>query len=196
MPYCSCMRSVCFSLLAALCAVGASAQSIFTVVQTPNGHHGVSNNGLQAVAASSPSDIWAVGQTAIHYDGAHWTAFTTPMINGDNTSYLDGVVDISPTEAWAAGIVGVGTGTPNQIIERWDGTAWSVYPGPAFTSSEQPAIYGMTGLSSTNIWAVGSLLYENAYLYELFEHWDGHGPRQHGGGGEGESGRRRRCHLY
>ena len=114
------------------------------MVPTPNGHHGPTNNALQAVAASSPSDIWAVGQTAIHFDGTQWTAFATPEINGDNTSYLDGVVDISPTEAWAAGIVGIGTATPNQVIEHWNGTAWSVFQGPTFTASDQPAIYGMT----------------------------------------------------
>src|ERR1022692_3919826 len=149
------------------------AQSIFTVVPTPNGHHGTTNNALQAVSASSPSDIWAVGQTTIHFDGTGWTAFPAPMINGDNTSYLDGVVDISPTEAWAGGIVGIGTATPGQVIERWDGTAWRVFPGPTFSSGDQPEIYGMTGVSATDIWAVGALLANNQTLYALFEHWDG-----------------------
>jgi hypothetical protein len=151
----------------------AHAQSIFQVVPTPNGHHGVRNNSLQAVAASSPSDIWAVGQTAIHFDGTSWTAFATPTIAGDNTSYLDGVVDISPTEAWAAGNVGIGTASPNQVIERWDGTAWSLYPGPVFGAGRQPSIYGMAGASATNIWAVGALLVDNEYLEALYEHWDG-----------------------
>jgi hypothetical protein len=149
------------------------AQSIFQVQPTPNGHHGPLNNGLLAAAASSPSDIWAVGQTAIHFDGTQWSAFATPTIAGDNTSYLDGVVDISPTEAWAAGIVGIGTASPNQVIERWDGTQWSVFPGPSFSSEDQPSIYGMTAISSTDIWAVGSLLVDNADLTALFEHWDG-----------------------
>jgi hypothetical protein len=151
----------------------APAQSIFTVVPTPNGHHGTTNNALQAVSASSPSDVWAVGQTAIHYDGTEWTAFATPMIHGDNTSYLDGVVDISPTEAWAAGIIGIGTANPNQIIEQWNGTAWSVYPGPTFPAGYQPAIYGMTATSGTDVWAVGSLLVDAEALYALYEHWDG-----------------------
>jgi hypothetical protein len=149
------------------------AQSIFQVAPTPNGHHGPTNNGLQAVAASSPSDIWAVGQTAIHFDGTQWTAFATPMIHGDNTSYLDGVVDFSPTDAWAAGIVGIGTATPGQVIEHWDGAAWSVAGGPTFSSGEQPAIYGMTAVNANDIWAVGTLLVDNEILEALFEHWDG-----------------------
>jgi hypothetical protein len=149
------------------------AQSIFKVVPTPNGHHGPTNNALQAVAASSPSDIWAVGQTAIHFDGTSWTAFATPMINGDNTSYLDGVADISPTDAWAAGIVGIDTGTTNQIIEHWDGTAWSVYQGPTFAAGAEPSLYGMTTVNATDVWAVGNLLTANQTLEALFEHWDG-----------------------
>jgi hypothetical protein len=162
-------------LAAALILATGSAhgQSIFQVVPTPNGHHGVSNNALQAAAASSPSDIWAVGQTTIHFDGTSWTAFNAPMINGDNTSYLDGIVDISPVEAWAAGIVGIGEGTPSQVIERWDGTAWSVYPGPAFPAGYQPSIYAMTAVSASDIWAAGSLLVENQVLEALYEHWDG-----------------------
>jgi len=149
------------------------AQSIFQVVPTPNGNHGPRNNALQAAAASSPSDIWAVGQTTIHFDGTKWTAFPAPMMTGENTSYLDGVVDISPTEAWAAGIVGIGTASPNQVIERWDGTQWSVFPGPTFSPSDQPSIYGMTAVASNDIWAVGAMLENNSLLQALFEHWDG-----------------------
>ena len=160
--------------LALICAPAlARPQSVFHVVKTPNGHHGTTNNALQAVAASSPSDIWAVGQTAIHFDGTQWTAFATPMINGDNTSYLDGVADISPTEAWAAGIVGIGTGSTNQVIERWDGAAWSVFQGPKFGAGDQPSLYGMTAVNGSDIWAVGDLLVDNASLVALFEHWDG-----------------------
>lgn len=149
------------------------AQSIFQVVPTPNGHHGTTNNGLLAAAASSPSDIWAVGQTTIHFDGTQWTAFNAPTINGDNTSYLDGVVDISPTEAWAVGIVGIGTANPNQVIEQWNGTQWSVYPGPVFGAGQQPALYGLTAISGNDIWAVGNLLVNGETLEALFEHWDG-----------------------
>ncbi|HUE20333.1 MAG TPA: hypothetical protein VMQ86_01540 [Bryobacteraceae bacterium] len=149
------------------------AQSTFTVVPTPNGHHGPYNNALQAVAASSPSDIWAVGQTTIHYDGTSWTAFPAPRINGDNTSYLDGVVDVSPTDAWAAGIVGIGTASPGQLIEHWDGTEWREFPGPAFSSGEQPEIYGMSAVFPKDVWAVGSELVDNENLAALFEHWDG-----------------------
>ncbi|MGA2133704.1 MAG: hypothetical protein ABSH50_15535 [Bryobacteraceae bacterium] len=156
--------------LAACAAVASSAgSSIFTVVKTPNENF---NNGLNAISASSPSDIWAVGQSTIHYDGATWTAFQAPMINGDNTSELGGVYDVSPTEAWAVGTTGITLGNLQQVIEYWDGTAWSLFPGPTFASGDQPSLKAMAGISSTDIWAVGSLL-SNGELFDLFEHWDG-----------------------
>jgi hypothetical protein len=78
------------------------ARSTFEVVATPNENP---NSELFAASASSPNDIWAVGQSTIHFDGTSWTAFSAPMIEGDNNSFLQGVVAISPTLAWAAGNV-------------------------------------------------------------------------------------------
>jgi len=147
------------------------ASSIFQVVKTPNDNF---NNGLQAASASSPTDIWAVGQATIHYDGTTWTAFPAPEIKGDNTSYLGGVVDISPTLAWAAGTINIGLDNPGQVIEQWNGTAWSVYPGPKFPKGDQPSIKAMASTSANDIWAIGSLLGDDEQeLFFLFEHWDG-----------------------
>lgn len=138
---------------------------------TPNENF---NNGLYAVSASSPSDIWAVGQSTIHFDGATWTAFPAPGIRGDNTSNLGGVSDISPTDAWAVGTVGIGLGNPGQVIEHWNGTQWNAFPGPQFASGDQPSLKAMTTISANDIWAVGSLLSGSGTILSfLFEHWDG-----------------------
>ena len=164
------------AIVTVACAVAPPlmrAQSIFHVVRTPNEHQGVSNNDLLRAAASSPSDIWAVGQSTIHFDGTKWTAFPAPMIKGDNTSNLNGVFVSSPTDAWAAGLINIGVANPGQIIEHWDGTQWSVFPGPVFRAGDQPALYGMTGTAANDIWAVGSLLVNNQSLSALFEHFDG-----------------------
>ena len=92
-----------------------NAASTFQVVPTPNGNQ--HNSSIFAASASSPTDIWAVGDSTMHYNGAKWTAFAAPLINGELTADLQGVVDISPTEAWAVGNVTFGT-NPGQIIER------------------------------------------------------------------------------
>ena len=46
--------------------------SMFKVVPTPNENF---NNALFAASASSANDIWAVGDSTIHFDGTKWTAF-------------------------------------------------------------------------------------------------------------------------
>src|ERR1700733_14493629 len=126
--------------------------SIFKVVPTPNEN---TNNNLLAASASSPNDIWAVGQSTIHFDGTKWTAFPAPFIDGvDN--FLTGVVDVSPTLAWAVGNVSEGENPFQQVIEQWDGKEWSVFPGPNFPPNSQAALFGMASTSASDIWAVGS----------------------------------------
>jgi len=159
-------------LLAGMAAsLPAAGQSIFQVVHTPNENF---NSELFAVSASSPTDIWAVGESAIHFDGTKWTAFPVPMVKGDNTSTLGGVADISPTEAWAVGNTNASSSTGiTQLIEYWDGTAWSLYPGPTFPANDEPSLATMAAISANDIWAIGSLLNPDGFLYYLFEHWDG-----------------------
>lgn len=143
--------------------------SSFKVVATPNPNF---NSGLLAASASSSSDIWAVGQSVMHYDGTKWTAFRPAMQS--QISSLNGVVDISPTLAWTAGNITTSSGSRGQVIEQWNGTAWSVFPGPKFSAGDQPSIFAMTSTSADDVWAIGSLLSDGGLLLSyLFEHWDG-----------------------
>ena len=146
------------------------ASSSFEVVATPNGNP---NSELFAASASSPSDIWAVGQSTIHFDGTTWTAFSAPMIKGDNNSFLQGVVAISPTLAWAAGNVTDGA-HPGQVIEQWNGTRWSLFPGPKFGKRDRAEVFAMTSSSANDVWAIGNLVNLGTGLASpLFEHWNG-----------------------
>jgi hypothetical protein len=171
----NCSAVVFFGLTVALFQ-GSPAQgqteagSTFQVVPTPNENF---NSELFAASASSPNDIWAVGQSAIHFDGTKWTAFPAPMIKGDNKSFLQGVVAISPNLAWAAGNVTNGA-HPGQVIEQWNGTKWSLFPGPKFGKKEQADVFAMTSSSANDVWAIGSLLNLGTGLVSsLFEHWNG-----------------------
>jgi len=146
----------------------ASGQSIFKVVPTPNENF---DSELFAASASSPTDIWAVGQSTIHFDGTKWTAFPAPMNPGNNTSALQGVADISPTEAWAVGGTNANSTTGvSQLIEHWDGTQWSLFPGPVFGSTDETYLYGLTAISANDIWAVG---YSGLNFVTFSEHYDG-----------------------
>jgi len=144
------------------------AGSIFKVVPTPNENQ---DNGLFAASASSPNDIWAVGDSTIHFDGTKWTAFPAPMI-GQDLNALQGVVDISPTLAWAVGNVSVNFGSPTQVIEQWNGTQWSIFPGPTFAPTDQPLLFAATSTSANDVWAVGVLGVDGMDEL-LFENFDG-----------------------
>ncbi len=149
------------------------AGSIFHVVPTPNENK--FNSSLFAASASSANDVWAVGDSTIHFDGTKWTAFPAPLINGQLTADLQGVVDISPTLAWAVGNVTLGA-NPGQIIERWNGTKWSLFPNPTLLPNSQGDLFAITSTSATDIWAVGNLVQQvvgGALSFNLFEHWDG-----------------------
>jgi len=148
--------------------------SIFHVVTTPSGHPKPFQNDLQSISASSTSDIWAVGQTGIHFDGTKWTAFAMPLIKGDNTSRLRGVIDFAPNNVWAVGLTGISLGTTNQVIEHFNGTKWSLFPGPKFQPNDQPSLECLTAISPSDMWAGGFILANGGTsLFPLFEHFDG-----------------------
>ena len=145
------------------------AKSIFKVVKTPNPL--ASNDILDAVAASSGNDIWAVGDTAIHFDGTKWTGFpTAPIDNQGNTTPLNAVAVLSPTNAWAVGSVN-DNGQILGSIEHWDGTKWSLVPGP-FAAQSDPLLFGITAISSKDIWVVGSIIVQSV-IEPLFVHYNG-----------------------
>ena len=150
------------------------ASSIFQVVPTPNQNS--INNQLFAAAASSPNDIWAVGHTVIHFDGNEWSVVPAPGVGDGNLSNgLLGIVDISPTLAWAVGNVsqvGHHLMPPQQVIEQWNGTKWNVFPGPKFPPNSQAILAAITSTSANDIWAVGEFG-EGQFAFELFEHFDG-----------------------
>lgn len=109
----------------------------------------------------------------IHFDGTTWTAFSAPMIKGDNNTFLQGVVDISPTSAWAVGNVTDGA-HPGQVIEQWNGTKWSLFPAPKFGKKDLADVFAMTASSANDVWAIGSLVNLGTGLVSpLFEHWNG-----------------------
>ncbi len=157
-----------------------ASESIFTVVATPNPNQPPpANNYLQSISASSPSDVWAVGASVIHFDGTEWAGFSVPDMSGTGTSLLDGVADLSPDNVWAVGYIDfqVVDSYPAGIIEHFDGTSWTVFPSPQFPPPDQAFLRSIVAISPTNIWAGGSLFADPDFL-PLLEHFDGTSWRQ------------------
>jgi hypothetical protein len=146
-------------------ALVADAQN-FQLTATPNQYE--FNNTLWASSASSPNDIWAVGNTTIHFDGMQWKMFPAPGANDDPSAYLRGVLTFSPTLAWSGG----GGDKQGQIINKWNGKKWKRLKNLPFEPTCLPSVMTLSASSPNDIWVTGSI-FPNQNYQLFFEHWNG-----------------------
>jgi phosphoesterase family protein len=165
-------------------AVAATtAPSSWMQVKTPN--EGPNDNDLWAVAGRSASDIWAVGallpsanativQTlALHYNGKTWSRVRTPNY-GREANSLYGVAALPDGTAWATGIYTRESGhTGRALTEHWNKHSWTVVPA-ANPGAAEDMLYGVTAVSDSDVWAVGTYGDSDGYFHPLIEHWNGH----------------------
>jgi hypothetical protein len=128
-------------------------------VPSPNPAGPLAEIELDAVAATSASDAWAVGayntnntdKTLIE----HWDGHTWKLVPSPNPAPHSRLVSVAATSAGNAWAVGTRTGTIQQtLILRWNGTAWKLVPSP--NPGEVNALGGVATTSATDVWAVGS----------------------------------------
>jgi hypothetical protein len=155
--------------------------STWTQVGAPAVLH--QDESLLAVGASSASDAWAVGFTktvaaagrnplAVHWNGSRWTIVPTPTLSGSAKSTLNGVVALSPTNAWTVGKGRNGAA----LAEHWNGSTWSVVPVPTPAGATSSQLSGISALSPSDLWAVGSVaavVGTTVQTRTLVEHWNG-----------------------
>ena len=132
---------------------------------------------LEAVAGLSSSDAWATGYSSTaenspsdalieHWNGSSWQI--VPAANGAGSSNgLEAVAALSASDAWAVGYTRTGNGPSSTLIEHWDGSSWSVVPGPS-TGSQSGYLGSVSAVSPANIWIAGEVGHQ-----ALTEHWDG-----------------------
>ena len=60
-----------------------------------------------------------------HWNGSSWSAVTSP-----NLGAISGVVSVSATDAWIAGVHGYPGNLGGTLIEHWNGSSWSAVPTP------------------------------------------------------------------
>jgi hypothetical protein len=145
--------------------------------QVTSPYHGSAN--LYGVAASSASNVWAVGSYSggvltLHWNGRSWRQVAAPSpVDSD----LLGVTTTSATNAWAVGDYTNGTDTNYTLIEHWNGKSWKRVPGP---SPRQGAVLLAVAAKSPSLaFAVGqttplTLPNENKVGTTFLERWDGH----------------------
>ena len=94
---------------------------------------------LFAASATSPSDVWAVGNSegsdgkfetlAEHWNGSAWSVVPTAD-PGSTGNHLYAVDAVSADNVWAAGQQ-LSSHPDQGLVEHWDGHSWSVVPLPS-----------------------------------------------------------------
>ncbi len=140
-------------------------------------------NTLSAIAATSASNAWAVGNLQgahafraliEHWNGASWHT-QLPAQPGGSThpDVLLAVGASSAGDAWAVGDYGTGHGRLT-LIEHWNGTAWTQAPSPSPGGpSHVSVLTSIAVVSATKAWAVGYYQTPKTGRQTLIAAWNG-----------------------
>ena len=146
---------------------------------------GTGDNSLGAIAASSPSDVWAVGNYlpdaaksnqdatlafAEHYNGSGWTV-SRPPSPGVNFASLYGVA-ASGGRAWAVGMYLDKAFQDRALIDVWGGGKWHVATVPQ-PGSQRDMLFAASAVSPRDVWVAGDGGGPNGVFRTLVEHFNG-----------------------
>ena len=126
--------------------------SVWQVGASPN--VGTGDNVLTGVAAITANNVWAAGYSPLgalilHYNGAGWHVVSAPT-----ACKLNAITAINTNDVWAVGAMGY-----RSCTENFDGTSWRLVSTPIMGSSDN-TLQGVSGSSSQNVWAVGTIVAE------------------------------------
>jgi len=131
-----------------------------SVTTATNGLGADASRTFEAVAASSSSDVWAVGYderkhsepekpltfgVVVHWDGATWSDSGVPLLP-DVT--LSDVSAASPTDVWA---VGRDDRHRTGIALHWDGSRWTVFHPHAPEGTESVTFSSIARIAADDI---------------------------------------------
>ena len=143
---------------------------------------GPGDKGLYGVSCVSASDCIAVGFTgnnssgdapaADRWDGTAWSAQPVPVPAGTRNSLLDGLSCVSANACTAVGYWQNSSGNQSVLVERWNGTAWSVQPAPD-PSTNGASLSAVSCVSASACTTVGFYDTNSGDQRTLAEVWDG-----------------------
>jgi len=137
---------------------------------------------LSSVSAVSANDVWAVGESPSypytlleHWNGVRWSTVAAPHIREyHGNAVLEDVDTISTSDAWTVGFTG-----SQAVTEHWNGGMWTGVPSSnpvrwhAGPMEGHNFLYGVSGSSPSNAWAVGDFWFHFGRPKLLLEHWNG-----------------------
>jgi hypothetical protein len=143
---------------------------------------------LSGVSCTSSTHCVAVGSAAYpgaatetlveNWDGARWSIVDTPTRGSTHHRTLLSVSCVSDASCFAVGRSGDDPIASSTLIERWDGTRWTVLHSPTTGGPYRAAVLsGLSCVSATSCVAVGSArrtdVLQELVLHELVERWNG-----------------------
>src|SRR5204862_4161737 len=141
-------------------------------------------NYLNGVTCTSAMDCWAVGEysngsdpgrrTLIErWNGISWSLVVSPNTGSMDNNHLNNVTCTSSSDCWAVGYSNVG-GLDRTLIERWNGSSWSLVMSPNTNTTGYNYLHRVTCASASECWAVGESI-DNNFVFQrtLIERWDG-----------------------
>jgi hypothetical protein len=101
-----------------------------------------------------------------------WSIVSSPNTSATEHNALRGVTCVSASECWAVGYY-LAENAAQTLIERWDGTSWSIVSSPNTSATQSNFLLGVTCASASECWAVGYYYNDNVISQTLIERWDG-----------------------
>jgi hypothetical protein len=105
------------------------------------------------------------------WNGSVWSVIPSPNVGTYQTSF-NGVSCTSPASCIAAGSTGDPSSPSRALVETWDGSTWTVTPGPS-TPSGGSGLMGVSCASSSTCQAVGIQVSQSGQNQTLVESWNG-----------------------
>jgi alpha-tubulin suppressor-like RCC1 family protein len=87
--------------------------------------------------------------------------------------FFSSVAAGSASDAWAVGASDALSTTSRPLAEHWDGNAWRTVAVPMPAGAAGAQLDGVDEVSSTNVWAVGTMTNSSGAERTLIEHFDG-----------------------
>jgi hypothetical protein len=135
---------------------------------------------LFGVSGVSSRDMWAVGVTlpaagpartlVERWRGEAWRTVPSPN-RPSGGSFLNAVVALSDSDAWAVGLSRSPGGPARTLIMHWDGRRWAITASPDAGPGDD-SLVSVAAASPRDAWAVGYRDAGGVYR-SLVEHWDG-----------------------
>lgn len=139
-------------------------------------------NDYAGIAASPEGDAWIVGSYSSsnvsrpsmaeistltqRLQGGRWKLIPSPNLPTKGQSYLNSVAPIGPDDVWAVGHAG-----GQDILMYWNGTEWSIVPGP--DTAFGGYLFDVAGTAANDVWAVGVHTTNRLTQAARILHWDG-----------------------